>query len=80
VPFLVLLVFAGFFPLSFLSVVLSAFFVSLFFIVFCVVGRVVFCGGVLCDYQPRNVERMVVEMTGISVRFETVVFVNRVAE
>ena len=30
-----------------------------------------FCGGVLCNYQLRNVERMVVGMTGISVRFET---------
>ena len=35
------------FLLSFLLVVLSAFFISLFFIVFCVVRRVVFCGGVL---------------------------------
>ena len=30
-----------------------------------------FCGGVLCNYRSRNVERMVIEMTGISVRFET---------
>ena len=42
-------------------------FLSFFF----VVRRVVFCGVVLYNYQPRNVERMVVEMTGISVRFET---------
>ncbi|UVY20564.1 MAG: hypothetical protein [Bacteriophage sp.] len=52
-----LLVFADFFSLSFLLVVLFAFFISLFFIVFCVVGRVVFCGGVLCNYQSRNVEK-----------------------
>mgnify|MGYP007114997114 CR=1 FL=1 len=47
------LVFADFFSLSFLPAVLAAFFISLFFLFFCVVGCVVFCGGVLCNYQPR---------------------------
>ena len=32
------------------------------FIVFCVVRRVVFCGVVLYNYQPRDMERMVIEM------------------
>jgi hypothetical protein len=48
--FPVLLVFAGFFSLSFLLVVLSAFFVSLFFYRFCVVRRVVFLCVLLCNY------------------------------
>ena len=34
-------------------------------------GVLCFCGVVLYNYQPRDVERMVVDMTGISVCFET---------
>jgi hypothetical protein len=46
-----------------LSVLFSLFFLCcLACRVFCVVGRVVFCGVVLCNYQPKDRERMVVEM------------------
>ena len=72
----VFFVFVGFFLLLFFSVVLFAFFVLLFFFVFCVVGCVVFCGGVLCNCRSRIVERLVVVLAGVSVCFETVVFVN----